>query len=106
MSSVPHPSHDFAPSADGETTRCRYCECLEISYEADTPCRARAAPVAMKTSRCRSCDAEIVWLKTATGKNMPVDASTVTEGDDKFNPEKHVSHFATCPFAKQHRRRP
>jgi hypothetical protein len=45
-----------------------------------------------------------VWLKTASGKNMPVDADTVDEGDTEFDHEKHVSHFSTCPFANKHRK--
>jgi len=30
-------------------------------------------------SECRSCGAEIVWLKTSAGKNIPVDADTVAD---------------------------
>lgn len=79
-------------------------------------------------SRCRSCQAEIRWAKTAAGKSMPLDAEphlegtvylgfvggdeiaiTVTgaeraavqiEGRDLFR-----SHFATCPNADEHRMR-
>lgn len=54
---------------------------------------------------CRSCEADIVWLRTRAGKNMPVDADTVEPEDTEFDPEKHTSHFATCPQAGQHRRR-
>ena len=41
--------------------------------------------------KCRGCGAAIVWVKTAKGKNMPVDA----DGQ---------SHFATCPKAQDFRR--
>lgn len=58
----------------------------------------------MKISECRSCGASIVWLKTEAGKNMPVDADTVDEGDEEFDNDKHVSHFATCPNSDKHRR--
>jgi hypothetical protein len=58
----------------------------------------------MKTSECRSCGAEIVWIKTELGKWMPVDADTITEGDEVFDPGEHVSHFSTCPDAGAHRR--
>jgi hypothetical protein len=58
----------------------------------------------MRIVRCSSCRARIIWLKTAGGKNMPVDADTVEPEDETFNGEKHVSHFATCPNANQHRR--
>ncbi len=55
--------------------------------------------------RCRSCNARIIWFKTAAGKNMPVVADTVEPGDEKLELPRHVSHFATCPQADQHRRR-
>lgn len=72
-------------------------------------------------SQCRSCDAEILWCKTLVGnKNMPVDPIPVPGGNLELqivrgrqlvvvhpsDPEitRHVSHFATCPNAKEHRR--
>ena len=55
--------------------------------------------------RCRSCNAKIIWFKTAAGKNMPVDSDTVEADDDELDLARHVSHFATCPNAAQHRRR-
>ena len=55
-------------------------------------------------SRCRSCGAEIVWVKTMSRKLMPVDAGTWEEGDEFYKPQKHVSHFATCPQAGKWRR--
>lgn len=58
-----------------------------------------------RITRCKSCRARIVWLKTVTGKNMPVDADTVEADDETFDSSRHVSHFATCPDANQHRRR-
>jgi hypothetical protein len=55
--------------------------------------------------RCSSCRAMIVWLKTAKGKNMPVDADTVKPEDTIFDPDSdQISHFATCPNANQHRK--
>ena len=80
-------------------------------------------------ARCKSCDAEIVWIRTKAGKQMPCDAGyvpfwakvkakekIVTDSGDVISclldgdPEEmtgvgHRSHFATCPFSKQHRRR-
>ena len=53
---------------------------------------------------CRSCGQYIVFLPTASGKSMPVDAETVDEADDAFDHKRHVNHFATCPQADQHRR--
>ena len=59
----------------------------------------------MIIKQCRSCQARIVWLKTAAGKSMPVDDATVDEGDEMFDHTKHKSHFATCPNADKHRKR-
>lgn len=83
-------------------------------------------------SRCRSCGAEIIWIRTKAGKQMPVDTKTERfiadpEGDRLYvmndghtmrgTPVRpgeenaagvssgHTSHFATCPNAKKHRRR-
>lgn len=80
-------------------------------------------------SRCKSCGAEIMWITTTTGKKMPVDADPVQFHQDPAGREIFVtkggavvrgitakagekdvstgynSHFATCPFADQHRRR-
>lgn len=85
-----------------------------------------------EASRCRSCGADILWVKwERSGKRMPVDAVadmrprpkggdivlTLRGGDfgellaEKFYPPKHgekrnryTSHFATCPNADEHRR--
>ncbi|MGH9549010.1 MAG: hypothetical protein ACRD3W_06535 [Terriglobales bacterium] len=59
----------------------------------------------MNEGNCRSCDERIIWMKTSTGKNMPVDAETVEVGDEEFDPKRHTSHFATCPDAAEHRRK-
>ncbi len=58
-------------------------------------------------NRIRRCDcgAKIIWFKTATGKNMPVDADTVEVGDEELDLSRHVSHFANCPNAAKHRRK-
>lgn len=77
---------------------------------------------------CSSCDAPITWvINDATNRRMPLDAATVDDGNvvilagtmdglpiahvlarDEVPPigrPRHVSHFATCPNAKAHRRR-
>jgi len=54
--------------------------------------------------KCRKCNAEIVFLRTATGKMMPVDANTVKPGDVNYEHHKHTSHFATCPEADRFRK--
>lgn len=71
-------------------------------------------------SRCRSCDAPIRWARTEAGKSMPLDPNPVPDGnvvlldDDRVHvlhadesadgAPTYVSHFATCPKAKDHRR--
>lgn len=83
-------------------------------------------------SKCRSCGADILWAKTRTGKNMPVDAVPdmrpadrkggdfvlATRGGEygtlhteKYDPRFHdakrnryTSHFATCPKSDAHRK--
>ena len=59
----------------------------------------------LKLVRCRSCGQYMVFLPTANGKKMPVDAESVDEGDEEFDHTKHISHFSTCPNADQHRKR-
>lgn len=56
--------------------------------------------------RCSSCDARIVWFKTATGKNMPVDEASTepTDAAHQLDLSRHQSHFASCPNADKHRR--
>lgn len=59
----------------------------------------------MRATECQSCQAEIVFLKTGKGKSIPVDAETVTEGDELFEPKSgHVAHFATCDDPDRFRR--
>lgn len=53
---------------------------------------------------CRSCGAMIIWFKTTAGKNIPIDAATVLPEDYTLELPRHISHFATCPQAAQHRR--
>lgn len=79
-------------------------------------------------ARCRGCGAEIDWIKTRAGKNMPVDPEpvfvAVDDGSDVFVTDEgevirgrevptndgsaevaFVSHWATCPLAGQFRRK-
>jgi len=58
----------------------------------------------MSIPKCGTCGAPIVWVRTASGKAMPVDASSATVGDLMYIHGKHVSHFSTCPNASKHRR--
>lgn len=53
---------------------------------------------------CRSCGAEIVWVKLATGKNAPCDPAVLTiHTEDGRTVRGRRSHFASCPNADQHR---
>jgi len=47
-------------------------------------------------SQCKSCNAEIVWLKTVSGRSIPVNADTCSSEDELFNVHRMTSHFATC----------
>ncbi len=59
-------------------------------------------------ARCKSCGAEIVWLKTSGGKNIPVDADSVEEDalgmPEVFDPDTMTTHFETCPDADKFRK--
>lgn len=83
-------------------------------------------------SKCRSCQADVLWATTRTGKNMPVDAvpdmRPIEKGGgafvlalrggeygvmhvEKFDAARHevtrnryTSHFSNCPAADQHRK--
>jgi hypothetical protein len=70
-----------------------------------------------KVSRCRSCGAEIYWLKhETTGRLAPIDMTPSPRGSCLVNLEQgayriaferssgtlYTSHFATCPQAGQH----
>lgn len=78
-------------------------------------------------SRCRSCQAPIVWAFTTSGKRIPLDPDPVDDGNVVLSAAvspgqaptaivlpvgqptldddpRYVSHFATCPNADTHRR--
>ena len=57
-------------------------------------------------STCKSCGAEIIWIKTLGGNAMPcnLDKKTVvTEGGQVVT--GRTSHFATCPEANKWRKK-
>lgn len=73
-------------------------------------------------TRCRSCGAEIHWVRTVTGATMPIDALPAKDGNVLVDTEtgeatvlgrpedyahlvRYKSHFATCPQAKTWRRK-
>lgn len=89
----------------------------------------------MKITKCKSCVASITWIKTQNGRSMPCDvpavdyqenykgnativtddgrvlrANIVTSANNSaltpvIDGKGYISHFTTCPYANQHRRR-
>ncbi|MCK9250043.1 MAG: hypothetical protein M0P31_13850 [Solirubrobacteraceae bacterium] len=72
-------------------------------------------------SRCRSCGAPIRWGITQSGRRIPLDPDPTPDGNVRLHPDGtaevlsaygltvnagplHLSHFATCAQADQHRR--
>jgi hypothetical protein len=60
--------------------------------------------------KCSSCPQMVVFLRSSKNgpftRKMPINEETVGRDDDTFDASKgHVSHFATCPNANQHRRK-
>lgn len=74
-------------------------------------------------SRCRSCQAPLLWAQTEKGRRIPLDPDPYAGEDprglyvlragglavavtpDAFPGEPlYRSHFSTCPEAKEHRR--
>jgi len=67
-----------------------------------------------KMSRCRAeeCGAVIEWVRTRNGRQMPITAPLVVRAEyERLDGAKVVvidassSHFATCPAAREFRRR-
>jgi hypothetical protein len=54
----------------------------------------------VRLGTCKKCKAEIAWLKTKNGKNMPTELDGLLENDRQFDPERHTSHFETCAALK------
>lgn len=82
-------------------------------------------------AKCRLCGAQIMWVKTTAGKNMPVNPEFIPyrhpkegeKGEERLvrpngevisairtdagsaDGNGYISHFATCPKAKKARRK-
>ena len=59
---------------------------------------------------CRKCRAEIHWIVTSGGKKMPIDAYPPRDKkwvkvETASGVMEVVPHFATCPFAKEFKRK-
>lgn len=80
----------------------------------------------MPNAVCRSCGAEIMWVPTAAGKRLPLNAEPDPLGnvvlrrrenrtvfahvlkkneEDLFAERRWMPHHATCPSVDQHRRK-
>lgn len=66
-------------------------------------------------SKCKSCQADILWVITPKGERTPVDAkktrvATLMDMGGTLKIEEvhegHVTHWATCVSADQHRKKP
>jgi hypothetical protein len=69
--------------------------------------------------KCRSCGAEIIWVKMQSGRNNPLDAKPTDKGNIDvrdgvgyviskkqrvmFVSPLYQTHFATCPHAREWR---
>ena len=53
-----------------------------------------------KRSTCRGCGAEILWIETVNGKNMPCEVKQTTivtpKGQVVYG---HIPHWGNCPKA-------
>ena len=58
-------------------------------------------------TKCKSCGAEIEWIKTKAGKSMPVNAKamTVITEDGEVITNVRLSHFSSCPDANGWRKK-
>ena len=76
--------------------------------------------VGLPRAKCRSCGATIHWVTTEHGRAMPIDVKPNQLGNVAFKPNgvvrvthdppaddelRYLSHFATCPHAREHRDR-
>jgi hypothetical protein len=51
---------------------------------------------------CKACNTPIIWIKTANGKNMPIDAKPIKAyNTDHQLVDVHMTHWATCPKSEQ-----
>lgn len=57
-----------------------------------------------KASKCKGCQASIIWMKTSAGKNIAVNWREELQGVKQFEFGKMEAHFSTCPDADKFRR--
>ena len=57
-------------------------------------------------AKCKKCGADIRFIRTKNGKNMPVDDKLVTIITEQGKIFKgYVPHFVTCPYANEFRKK-
>lgn len=65
-------------------------------------------------ARCKGCDAEIVWFKTESGANIPLDAKSekrivlIGQPDGLVAKllDTYMPHHATCSHVDEFRKKP
>lgn len=71
-----------------------------------------------RVTRCRTCDAQIVWAVSTSDRAIPMDAAPAEDGQfvivegvarppelwDPPDLPRYRSHFVTCPDADRHRK--
>ena len=66
-------------------------------------------PPGAAVSHCRSCHAPVYWVRTPSGRPMPVSVNTDVAAECSAPTLTAtgcgVAHWADCPTADQHRRR-
>ncbi len=87
-------------------TKDRFEGAIAAMLEATSP--GREAPPAKPPGRgrCRSCQASILWIKSATtGRAIPCDPDQIRIiTADGRSEAGYITHFATCPNAAEHRK--
>lgn len=70
----------------------------------------RAGPSPAEITSCRSCGADIVFLKTRAGKRMPVNVTPTkpefrgpNHGEIEYVHGEHEPHWGTCDDAERFR---
>jgi hypothetical protein len=72
--------------------------------------RSEAEKDALEPGECRGCGAPIYWVKLESGKCMPLDRGRQVRvgfisGRGFVAHGSYTSHFATCPAAKDFRKK-
>lgn len=75
---------------------------------------ASLTPLDFDPPKCKRCGKPILYIPTPAGRTMPVDVNSFSMEDRLdlnhkrqvlFDASHHVSHFATCPYADEFRKK-